>query len=83
MTSIASALKTTFPTAEFTISDNDPKTLDWHSTDILKPTNAQIDSAVANYETLLAAQKAEKEAVRQSVLSKLGLTAEEAAALLA
>lgn len=83
MTSIASALKATYPTAEFVISDNDPETLEWHSTDIAKPTDKEIESAVANYQTLIAAQKAEKDAARQAVLDKLGLSADEVAALLA
>lgn len=83
MTSIASALKATYPTAEFTISDNNADTLDWHNTDIPKPTKAQINAAVANYETIMANQAATKAAARQAVLDKLGLTAEEVAALFA
>jgi hypothetical protein len=82
MTIIASALKATYPTAEFTISDNDAKTLDWHSEDLPKPSAKEIEAAVANYDTLLATRNSEKEAARKAVLDKLGLTADEVAALL-
>lgn len=69
------------PNAEWKITENDYDSIDWYDK---KPaiTKAEFENALANYDNLKAGELATKEAKRQEVLTKLGLTAEEAQVLL-
>jgi len=50
--------------------------------DTAKPTKAKLDSLWAEVQQEIADEKTDKIALRQAVINKLGLTADEAAALL-
>ena len=73
-------LQTKYVGKEWSISGNDYDTLQWLS-DTPKPSKAKLDSYWAEIETELANRKTAKAAARQAALDKLGLTADEAAAL--
>ena len=67
------------PNAEFVLIDNN---LEWFDQNQTKPTESEIEAGWIAYQ---AAQKAEaeaKEAQRQALLDRLGITSEEAKILL-
>jgi hypothetical protein len=63
------------------IQENDYATLDWLD-DSPKPSKATLDGLWASVQTEIADETSAKQAARQAVLDKLGLTADEAQALL-
>ena len=63
------------------IQENDYATLDWLD-DSPKPSKATLDGLWAEVQTEIANETSSKQAARQAVLDKLGLTADEAQALL-
>jgi hypothetical protein len=63
------------------IQENDYATLDWLD-DSSKPSKATLDGLWAEVQTEIANETSSKQAARQAVLDKLGLTADEAQALL-
>ena len=70
-----------YPNSQWTLNGENYDGLVWLS-DTPKPTKAKLDSYWPDIETELANRKTAKIAARQAVLDKLGLTADEAAALL-
>ncbi len=80
---IAEVLQFMHPTAEFVITDNDLDSIVWHTKGFATPT---IDEIASSHEAMIIDKQektALKEAARQAVLTKLGLSADEVAALLA
>ena len=69
-----------YPNDEWTLNGENYDGLVWLS-DTPKPTKAKLDSYWADIETELANRKTAKAEARQAALDKLGLTADEAAAL--
>jgi hypothetical protein len=65
---------------EWTLNGDDYDGLTWLS-DTAKPTKTKLDSLWAEVQQEIANEKTAKAAVRQATLDKLGLTADEAAAL--
>ena len=81
MTDYVAVLTRRYAGKEWWISGNDYDTLDWLS-DSAKPSKATLDGLWASVEQEIADEPAAKLAARQAVLDKLGLTADEVAALL-
>ena len=79
---IAEAIKSLRPNSEFVFQNDDYSTIEWIKPEGTAPTKAQVDSAIQQIKAneLEAEQAA---AAKEAVLVKLGLTADEAAALLA
>ena len=79
---LSQAIKDLAPNAQFAFSDVDLSTLEWHDKKIARPKDeeilAQCDVVIAR----MASETAAKAAIKEAVLTKLGLTAEEAASLL-
>lgn len=69
------------PNAEWKIIENNYDSINWYGKEPAI-TKAEFENALANYDNLKAAELAAKEAKRQEVLTKLGITAEEAQVLL-
>lgn len=67
------------PNAEFVLHGLD---IEWHDNSQTQPTEEEIAQALINYQAKEAADKAEAEAKRQTILNKLGITEEEAKLLL-
>lgn len=80
---IAEVLQYMNPTAEFVLTNNDLDSIIWHTSGIITPSLEEIEAANEDMIADKESKRADKEAARQAVLSKLGLTAEEVAALLA
>ncbi len=77
---IIKAITSLRPNAEWTLVGDDYENINWISTDSTKPTLAQIQKEIDN-PTISAEVKA-REAARQAILDRLGLTADEASLLL-
>jgi hypothetical protein len=77
------AIKSLRPTAEFSIIGGDYSTITWDVLEGDAPTKKEIDAAIVAVEKAEAAKEAAINDTKQAVLEKLGLTAEEVAALLA
>ena len=74
-------LITDYPGSHWVISGNDYDTLQWLD-ETPKPTQAELDAQWASVQQKIADEAEAKVAPRQAVLDKLGLTADEVAALL-
>lgn len=70
-----------YPNAEWTLNGDDYEGLTWLS-DTKKPTKAELEAHWPGLETYWEDKKAQEEIDKNSVLAKLGLTAEEVALLL-
>lgn len=77
---IVRAINYLAPGAEFTFEDNDLDTITWLTPEINQPTKEAIIAAVPLANAAVEDSKAQ---VREAALSKLGLTEEELASLLA
>jgi hypothetical protein len=77
------AIKSLRPTAEFSIVGGDYSTITWDVLEGEAPTKKEIDAAIIEIEKTETAKEAALIDTKQAVLEKLGLTAEEVAALLA
>lgn len=79
---IVKAIKRLKPTAQFSMTENDFSSVKWDFIEGNAPTMKELEDVlkVINAEELAA--QAEVETKKQEVLAKLGLTAEEMAALL-
>lgn len=82
MNSLVTAIHKLKPTAEFTFKEADYSTIEWISLEGEAPTQQEIDAAIAEIEADEAAAKVAVEAQKQSILDRLGITADEAALLL-
>ena len=79
---IVDAIRLLKPSAEFSFIDNDYSTIQWDVLEGDAPTEAELQAAIAIVEKQKADEQASKDADRQAVLDKLGLSADEVAALL-
>ena len=81
MTDYTVILTRRYPGKEWWLADNDYFTLEWMS-DTEKPSKETLDGLWASVQQEISDEVASKAATRQAVLDKLGLTADEVAALL-
>jgi len=81
MTDYAAVLTRRYAGKEWWISGNEYATLEWMSSGT-KPSKATLDGLWASVQQEIADEATAKVATRQAVLNKLGLTADEVAALL-
>jgi len=82
MTSIDKAILKLKPNAEFSYTDNDYSTIKWDVLEGDAPTQAEIDAAIEQIKADEITQAATKAAQRQALLTRLGLTEDEARLLL-
>ena len=75
---LVQALLSLRPNTEFVITDNDIKTIVWHTEGVTTPTKKQIEDEIKRLEAI----EAEKPAAKAALLERLGITAEEASLLL-
>ena len=82
MRELSLAIKKLRPTAQFSYSDDDYLTIQWDVLEGDAPTKAEIDAAIKEVkaEEIAAAAKAVTD--KAALLTKLGITAEEAKLLL-
>lgn len=77
------AIKSLRPEAEFSIIGGDYSTVKWDVLEGIAPTQTEVNKAITVIEQADATKEAQVAITKQEVLEKLGLTAEEVAALLA
>jgi len=80
---IAEAIKSLRPNSEFVFQNDDYSTIEWIKPEGTAPTKAQVDSAIQQIKANELEAEQAAIAAKEAVLVKLGLTADEAAALLA
>ena len=76
------AIKSLHPTAEFSFTDDDYSTIKWDVLDSTAPTQKQIDDEIKRIKAAEITDAQVKATAKAALLSKLGITAEEAALLL-
>lgn len=69
------------PSSQFTMTDNDLTTIVFHDDSVI-PTNAEIEAGKKALTKKLADEAAQTAAAKSAILSKLGITEEEAKLLL-
>jgi hypothetical protein len=79
---LSAAIKKLHPEAEFSFSDNDYSTIKWDVLEGKAPTQKQIDDTIEIIKAEEIAEAQAKEAQRQAILDRIGLTADEAKLLL-
>ena len=79
---LAKAIHLLKPGAEFSFQENDYSTVKWDVLEGDAPTQAEIDAAIKQVKVNEIAEVKEKAAKREALLSKLGITEEEARILL-
>ena len=82
MSIIIEAIRNLAPESEFSYKDEDLTTIEWQSENIKQPTIAAIEKEIAKVKTAKETEAATKEAAKAALLTKLGITAEEAVLLL-
>jgi|688.fasta_scaffold196660_3 hypothetical protein len=82
MNYLVKAIQKLKPNAEFSITDNDYSTVKWDLLEGTAPTQKEIDAAIEQVKIEEAQAESTKIAARQALLSKLGITQEEAQLLL-
>jgi hypothetical protein len=78
----ATAIRKLKPTAEFSLENDDYSTVKWDVLDGNAPTQAEIDEAIEQVKADELAEAEAKATKRAELLSKLGITEEEARILL-
>jgi hypothetical protein len=81
MTDYAAILSRRYAGKEWSISENDYATLVWHS-EGTKPSKATLDGLWASVQQEIADEAAAKVSAREALLTRLGITADEAQLLL-
>ena len=79
---LVKAIKKLRPTAEFSFIENDYSTIKWDILEGDAPTQSEIDAAIEQVKADELTETETKEAQRQVILDRLGLTADEARLLL-
>jgi hypothetical protein len=82
MIDYAAILNRKYKDAEWTLNGDDYEGLTWLS-DSSKPTKSVLDALWDEVQNEMALEKSNKDAARQALYEKIGLTADELAALLA
>jgi hypothetical protein len=81
-TYLVKAIKKLRPTAQFSFIDNDYSTIKWDLLEGDAPTQNEIDVAIEQVKTEELAKAEADKIKKESLLSKLGITEEEARILL-
>ena len=84
MAKLAEAINLYNPDAQWVIDGDDYSTLDWHSTDIAKPTLKELETLLAQVDAAKAKAEAEAKkakAIAEAKLAALGLTENDLRAL--
>ena len=82
MTYLAKAITHLRPTAEFSFTEEDYSTIQWHILDGDAPTKAEINAAIKQVKADEAQAEANAAASKAALLDRLGITADEAKLLL-
>jgi len=79
---LSQAIRKLRPNSEFTFTEEDYSTIEWHVLEGSAPTQAEIDAAIKKIKADEIVEATEKAAAKSALLERLGITADEAALLL-
>ena len=79
---LSQAIRKLRPNSEFTFTEQDYSTIEWHVLEGAAPTQAEIDTEIAKIKVDEIAEATKKAAAKAALLERLGITADEAALLL-
>ena len=79
---LVEAIRKLKPNAEFSFTDNDYSTIKWDVLEGKAPTQAEIDNAIAQVQADEITEAEAKALAKSALLSKLGITEDEAKLLL-
>jgi hypothetical protein len=79
---LTKAIKKLKPNAEFSFTDDDYSTIKWDVLEGNPPTQVEIDAAIEQIKADETTQAATKATQRQALLTRLGITEDEARLLL-
>lgn len=79
---LVQAIKNLKPDSEFVITNDDYATIEWHKLDGTAPSKAEVDAEIAKVKAEIVKEAEEKETKRAALLTRLGLTEDEARLLL-
>lgn len=82
MNYIIKAIWSLKPHSEYTFSNNDYSTIEWHVLEGEAPTQAEIDAEIVKIKAAELTAESDKAAARAALLSRLGITEDEAKLLL-
>jgi hypothetical protein len=82
MSYLVKAIQLLKPNSEFSFTDDDYSTIKWDVLDGDAPTQTEIDTAIEQVKADEITEAATKAAQRQALLTRLGITEEEARILL-
>jgi len=82
MSYFVKAIQLLRPTSQFVIKEEDYSTIEWHELEGNAPTLKEIEAAIPLVKKAESDELAAKEAKRAEILSRLGLTEDEAKLLL-
>jgi len=82
MSYLVKAIRKLKPNSEFSFTDDDYSTIKWDVLDGDAPTQKEIDAAIVKVKADEAQAETIKATAKAALLSKLGITAEEAVLLL-
>lgn len=77
------AIQALRPNNEFTMIDDDPKTIIWNDEGVITPSDAEIKAKFEELKIAEVEAQKEKAAQKQAILNRLGITEDEAKLLLA
>ena len=80
---LARAIRELSPTAEFSFQKDDLSTLEWHNSKAKRPTDEEILAQYSLTEANIAKEASQRIIDKEALLKRLGITADEAALLLA
>ena len=81
MITLDKVLQNLYPEAKWSLSGDTYEDLIWHS-ETTKPTEKQLEDGRATVEALLIQEETERETKRAELLTRLGITSDEAILLL-
>lgn len=79
---ITRAIRELSPTAEFSFKEDDISTLKWHNSKAKRPTDEEILAQCAIVEAAIISENESKATAKAALLTRLGITQEEANLLL-
>ena len=79
---LAAAIRKLKPTAQFSFIDNDYSTIKWDALEGDAPTQVEIDKAIKDVKAQEVKDEKAKAEAKAELLTRLGITAEEAKLLL-
>jgi hypothetical protein len=76
------AIQSLCPTSEFTYTDNDYSTIEWHVLEGNAPSQAEIDAEITRIQAAELTAESDKATAKAALLTRLGITEDEAKLLL-